>query len=81
VGVIYRARQISLNRLVALKMLRDSRLASPQSIQRLQIEAEAAAKLHHPNIVPIYEFGECAGQRFISMKLVEGTDLGPTFVP
>jgi len=75
-GVIYRARQISLNRFVALKMVRDSHLASARSIQRFQIEAEAAAKLDHPNIVPIYEFGALDDQRFLSMKLVEGTDLG-----
>jgi tRNA A-37 threonylcarbamoyl transferase component Bud32 len=75
VGVIYRARQLSLNRVVALKMIRDSHLASPRSIQRFQIEAEAAAKLEHPNIVPIYEFGELEGQQFLSMKLVEGQDL------
>ena len=74
-GVIYRARQISLNRFVALKMVRDSHLASARSIQRFQIEAEAAAKLDHPNIVPIYEFGALDNQRFLSMKLVEGTDL------
>ena len=75
-GIVYRARQLGLNRLVALKVIRDSQLASHQAMQRFQLEAEAAAKLHHPNIVPIYEFGEVHGQHFLSMKLVDGMDLG-----
>jgi serine/threonine protein kinase/ABC-type phosphate/phosphonate transport system substrate-binding protein len=74
-GVVYKARQISLNRLVALKMVLDSQLGSPLVVRRFQIEAEAAARLNHPNIVPIYEIGEEEHQHFFSMKLIEGESL------
>ena len=74
-GVVYRARQISLNRLVALKMVLDSHLGSPLVVRRFQIEAEAVARLNHPNIVPIYEIGEEDQQHFFSMKLIEGDSL------
>ncbi|HTI70378.1 MAG TPA: protein kinase [Candidatus Limnocylindria bacterium] len=74
-GVIWKARQVSLGRLVALKMIRDSQLASPKAHERFRVEAEAAGRLHHPNIVPIYEFGAVEGTPFISMLLVEGSDL------
>ncbi len=74
-GVIWKARQVSLDRWVALKMIRDSQLASPKARERFRIEAEAAGRLHHPNIVPIYDFGAIDGVPFISMQLVEGTDL------
>src|SRR5688572_19711018 len=74
-GVVYKARQVSLNRLVALKMVLDSQLGSPLVVRRFQIEAEAAARLNHPNIVPIYEIGEEEHQHFFSMKLIEGESL------
>jgi len=74
-GVVYQAVQLSLHRTVALKMILDSACHSPSARRRFAIEAEAAAKLDHPNIVPIYEIGEIDDQPYLTMRLVQGKSL------
>ncbi|MDA8697963.1 serine/threonine protein kinase [Rhodopirellula sp.] len=74
-GVVFRARQISLNRTVAVKMILRGRLASTTDISRFLSEARATAKLEHPNIVPVYEAGDIEGRAFFSMKLIDGPTL------
>ncbi len=74
-GVVYLARQISLNREVAVKMIVRGQFASDEDRRRFKIESQSAAQLDHPNIVPIYEVGECDGQPFFSMKYIRGRTL------
>ncbi len=74
-GVVYKARQLSANRLVALKLIRDSALAGPQERGRFRIEADAAARMRHPNIVEVYDVGEHQGRPYFAMELVEGGSL------
>ena len=74
-GVVYEARQVSLNRRVALKVLPPAMRSDRRLLARFQREAEAAARLRHPNIVPVYSIGESAGAPFFAMELVEGRSL------
>jgi len=75
-GVVYKARQISLNRPVALKMIRSAALASEDELRRFRNEAEAVARLDHPNIVPVYDVGLTDdGLCYVVSKYIEGSDL------
>ena len=74
-GIVYKAHQVSLNRIVALKMILSGEFASKEEVDRFYSEAKAAALLDHPGIVPIYEVGEHEGKHFFSMTYVEGSSL------
>src|SRR6516164_3021091 len=74
-GVVYKARQSSLKRIVALKMIRSGALAGEAEVKRFHTEAEAAAQLQHPNIVAIHEIGEHQGQQYFTMDFVAGKNL------
>lgn len=74
-GVVYKARHQKLNRVVALKLIRSGELASEEEVQRFMSEAEAAAALNHPCIVPIYEVGAINGLVFYTMAFIEGKSL------
>jgi len=74
-GIVYRARQLSLDRIVALKMILGGRLAPAADLARFRAESRSVAQLNHPQIVPVYEVGEEAGQPYFTMKYVDGTTL------
>ena len=74
-GIVFQARHLKLNRLVALKMLLAGAYAGPQELGRFRREAEAVAALRHPNIVQVYDVGELAGQPYFTMEFMEGGSL------
>jgi serine/threonine protein kinase len=77
-GVIYKARETGLDRVVAFKMILDSELGTEESVQRFHREARAAAALDHPNIVPVYQNGEHEGRHYFTMAFIEGATLKAT---
>jgi len=74
-GIVYKARQLGLYRLVALKVIRGGVHARPEHLARLRIEAEAVARLRHPNVVQIYDIGEAAGLPYVVFELLDGGSL------
>ncbi|TWT95462.1 serine/threonine-protein kinase [Neorhodopirellula pilleata] len=74
-GVVYKTRQVKLNRIVALKMILSGEFAGSEAVQRFHSEAESAANLDHPGIVPNYEIGEHEGQHYFSMGFIDGQSL------
>lgn len=75
-GIIYKARDVNLNRTVALKMILWGQYATEADVKRFRTEAEAAASLQHPNIIQIFEVGEHEGRHFFTMRFIEGGNLG-----
>src|SRR5262249_19660669 len=73
---VFQARQLRLNRIVAIKAIRPERLISPGAVRRFQREARVAARLSHPNIVRVLEADQVNGAHYLVMEYVEGTDLG-----
>ncbi len=74
-ATIYRARDVRMDRVVAVKVLREVYSTDPKFVRRFQVEAKAASALQHPNIVQVYDYGQTDGNYYIVMELVEGTDL------
>ena len=74
-GVVYKARQPKLNRIVALKILAPEKVAEPRFAERFQREAQALARLNHPNIVPVFDFGQADGLYYLLMEFVDGFSL------
>ena len=74
-GVVYKARHVELNRVVAIKMIKSGTLADEAEVQRFRSESQAAARLDHPNVVPVYEVGEQGGRHYFSMGFVDGESL------
>lgn len=74
-GIVFKARQVSLNRIVAVKMILSGHMATPDEVKRFRTEGRAAAGLRHPNIVPIYDVGSQDGQNYFSMEFVDGQNL------
>src|SRR5262245_5389805 len=74
-GVVYKARQVKLNRVVALKMVLSPQHADPREVRRFLLEAEAVAAIRHPNVIQIYDSGEVQGRPFMAMECLEGGSL------
>src|SRR5438067_12977396 len=74
-ATIYRARDVRMDRVVAVKVLREVYSTDPKFVRRFQVEAKAASALQHPNIVQVFDYGQTDGNYYIVMELVEGTDL------
>ena len=74
-GIVYVAQQTHLDRMVAVKMIRSGIFADESEVRRFYTEAQAAARLHHPGIVAVHQFGKRAGHHFFSMEYIDGTDL------
>ena len=74
-GALYRARQRSLGRIVAVKVLLAGEFANPEALLRFRVEAQAVAQLQHPNIVALHEAGDVDGRRYYSMDFIDGPDL------